>query len=205
MNEIDETSAVCISNVTNQDLAPFYKRFSKVIPLNSQTPLPIKNLYQTPETLGSDRIAGAAGAYALFPNRNILIVDAGTAIKYDFINLRGEYLGGSIAPGLDLKFKALHHFTGKLPLLEKNHQFEMSGSSTTHAIISGVMYGTLLEIQGFIDGYQKQNGEIQVIITGGDHSYFADRLKGTIFAEPNLVLKGLYEILKYNVHPTQAD
>jgi type III pantothenate kinase len=97
-----------------------------------------------------------------------------------------------------MKFKALHRFTGKLPLIEKSNDFQLTGNSTEQALLSGVMHGTLLEMQGFIDAYSVNNENLQVIMTGGDSSYFADRLKGTIFAEPNLVLKGLFEILKYN-------
>jgi type III pantothenate kinase len=189
---------VIISSVTNDDLGSFYQYFSNLIVLDFKTKVPLVKKYETPETLGNDRLAAAIGAWAMQPNHNTLVIDAGTAIKYDFVTGDGNYLGGSISPGVEMKFKALHRFTGKLPLIEKNKDFQLTGNSTEQALLSGVMYGTLLEMQGFIDAYSINNENMQVIMTGGDSSYFADRLKGTIFAEPNLVLKGLFEILKYN-------
>lgn len=190
--------SLIISNVTNTDLGSFYHYFSNIVVLDFNTKVPITNKYITPETLGNDRLAAAVGAWALYPNRNALIIDAGTAIKYDFVNQNGDYLGGSIAPGVEMKFKALHHYTGKLPLVEKSKVYELTGNSTEQALLSGVMFGTLMEMQGFVDTYSLKNKNLQVIMTGGDYPYFADKLKGTIFAEPDLVLKGLFEILKYN-------
>ena len=191
--------SLIISNVTNNELDTFYRYFSKLMVLDNNTKVPIIKKYKTPETLGNDRLAASVGAWSLFPQKNSLVVDAGTAIKYDFVNSNGEYLGGSIAPGVEMKFKALNHFTGKLPLIEKNKGYELTGTSTEDALVSGVMFGSLMEMQGFIDTYSEKYENIQVIMTGGDYPYFADRLKGTIFAEPDLILKGLFEILKYNV------
>ena len=191
--------SIIISCVTNDDLGSFYRRFAKLLVLDFNTKVPIIMKYKTPETLGNDRLAASVGAWSLFTQKNTLIIDSGTAIKYDFVNSNGEYLGGSIAPGVEMKFKALNHFTGKLPLIEKIKSFHLTGDSTETALLSGVMFGTLMEMQGFIDAYSEKNENIQVIMTGGDHTYFADRLKGAIFAEPDLVLKGLFEILKYNV------
>lgn len=190
---------VIISSVTNSDLGSFNGYFSNLVILNFETKVPVIKKYMTPETLGNDRLAAAVAASALFPQKNSLIIDAGTAIKYDFVNEKGEYLGGSIAPGVEMKFKALHHYTGKLPLIEKSKAYQLTGNSTEAALLSGVMFGTLLEMQGFVNEYLLRNKNINVIMTGGDFPFFADRLKGTIFAEPDLVLKGLFEILKYNV------
>ncbi len=195
---LPSTMPVIISSVTNDDLGSFYQYFSNLIVLDFKTKVPLVKKYETPETLGNDRLAAAIGAWAMRPNHSTLVIDAGTAIKCDFVTGDGNYLGGSISPGVEMKFKALHRFTGKLPLIEKNKDFQLTGNSTEQALLSGVMYGTLLEMQGFIDAYSINNENMQVIMTGGDSSYFADRLKGTIFAEPNLVLKGLFEILKYN-------
>jgi len=189
---------IIISSVTKDDLKSYHHYFTNLIILNFNTKVPITNQYKTPETLGNDRLAAAVGARAIFPNKNSLVIDAGTAIKYDFISNAGHYMGGSISPGVEMKFKALHHFTGKLPLIEKNTNFELIGDTTEKALLSGVMFGTMTEMQGFIDTYSANYENLQVILTGGDYTYFADRLKGTIFAEPNLVLKGLFEILKYN-------
>ncbi|MFM9944950.1 MAG: type III pantothenate kinase, partial [Bacteroidia bacterium] len=190
---------IIISSVTNDDLGSFYHYFSKLIVLDFKTNVPVIKKYRTPETLGNDRLAAAVGASVLFKDQNRLVIDTGTAIKYDFVNSKNEYIGGSISPGADMKFKALHHFTRKLPLTVKKVKYKLTGESTEEALLSGVMFGTLMEMQGFIDSYSEINENIKVIMTGGDHPYFAAKLKGTIFAEPDLVLKGLFEILKYNV------
>lgn len=190
---------IIISSVTNFDLTPFHNYFSNLIILDFNTKVPLIKQYTTPETLGNDRLAAAVAARAMHPATNCLIIDAGTAIKYDFVTNTGEYTGGSIAPGVEMKFKALNHFTHKLPLTDKSNVYQMTGKSTKEALLSGVMFGTFMEMQGFIDSYSIKNENLKIIITGGDYPYFVDRLKGTIFAEPDLVLKGLFEILKYNV------
>jgi len=195
---LDTNTPIIISSVTNDDLSSFQKDFKNLVILNSSTKLPVINNYKTPETLGNDRLSAVVGAVSLFPGENNLVIDAGTCIKYDFINSQAEYGGGSISPGTEIRFKALNHFTGKLPLVEKSKSFDLIGDSTTNAILSGVMFGTYLEMQGFINLYSEKNDNLKVIITGGDSAFFFDRLKGTIFAEPDLVLKGLFEILKYN-------
>ena len=196
---LPSTLPIIISSVTNFDLTPFHNYFSNLKILDFNTKVPVIKKYETPETLGNERLAAAVAAWAMYPKINCLVIDAGTAIKYDFVTNTGEYAGGSIAPGVEMKFKALHHFTHKLPLTEKSKGYEITGKSTKEALLSGVMFGTLMEMQGFIDSYSFKNKNLQVIMTGGDYPYFVDRLKGTIFAEPDLVLKGLFEILKYNV------
>jgi len=197
--ELPYDTPIIISCVTNDDLGSFYKHFTKLINLNHTTSLPISNRYKTPETLGNDRLAAVTGAAFLYEGKNILVIDAGTCIKYDFITADREYYGGSISPGIEMKFKALNQYTGKLPLVEKDNIFQLSGDSTVNAILSGVMMGSQMEMQGYIDAYADKYGDIEIIMTGGDQAFFANRLKGTIFAEPDLVLKGLLEILKNNV------
>lgn len=197
-DELDSETPLIISNVTNDSLTAFHQYFTYLIVLDHQTRIPISNQYKTPETLGNDRLAAVIGANGLYPGFNNLVVDIGTCIKYDFVTEKGVYIGGSISPGLDIKFKALNQFTGKLPLAQKSFSIREFGDSTESALISGVMFGTLSEIQGFIDRYNKLNKNINIILTGGDAPYFANKLKGTIFAEPDLVLKGLFEILNYN-------
>ncbi|MCB9252123.1 MAG: type III pantothenate kinase [Flavobacteriales bacterium] len=197
-NEVEKSIPVIISNVTNADTTPFYDRFNTLILLNHHTKLPIRNLYKTPETLGNDRLASVIAAWSLYPNQNNLVIDAGTCVKYDFVNFRGEYSGGSISPGLDIRFRSLNDFTGRLPLISKKLKYSPLGQSTDEAILSGVMYGLQSEMQGFIDHYEKDHKGLNIIMTGGDASYFSDKLKGTIFADSNLVLKGLYHILKHN-------
>lgn len=163
------------------------------------TPLPVINKYTTPETLGKDRLAGVVAASELFPSKDVLVVDAGTAITFDLITSEKIYTGGSIAPGLTLRFKALNYFTGRLPLLDATEYNALIGKDTKTSILSGVMTGTRLELEGFINEYKRFYPELQVVITGGDAKYFDKTLKFNIFAAPNLVLIGLKLILQHNL------
>ena len=170
----------------------------RFIPLTSYTPIPLKNLYETPKTLGKDRIAAVTGAWSLYPGHDILVIDAGTCITYDFVNKNGEYLGGGISPGIRMRFKALHTFTGKLPLIEPDDFDDLIGRSTRESILSGVLHGVTAEIREIIRLYREKYDEVIVIITGGDHQFLHNKLKINIFAVPDLVLLGLNEILDYN-------
>jgi type III pantothenate kinase len=170
----------------------------KFILLTNYTPVPVKNLYETPESLGKDRIAGSVGAWSLFPGRNILIIDAGTCITYDLVNRNGEYLGGGISPGLRMRFKAMNTFTGKLPLIEPDDYDGLIGRSTRESILSGVYNGVLGEIRETIRQYHDSFDELVVFITGGDSEFLHSKLKIDIFAAPELVLFGLNEIFDYN-------
>jgi type III pantothenate kinase len=167
--------------------------------LTADLPVPIQNRYKTPQTLGKDRLAAIVGATVLIPNQNILVVDAGTCITYDFITKRSEYLGGSILPGIVMRFKSMAHFTAKLPLIEKEELDSFIGTTTKTSMQTGVMQGVLHELIGFKMQYQEKFGNINVIVTGGDASYFESQLKNEIFAQPNLVLVGLNRILDYNI------
>ena len=166
--------------------------------LNPSTPLPITNCYETPHSLGNDRIALAVGATANFPNKNVLVIDAGTCITYDFINSKKEYLGGSISPGIHMRYNALHHFTSQLPLLESVDTAMLIGANTEGSIHSGIINGILVEIDGIIQRYTNQYPDIKVIVTGGNAKFFDKGLKNTIFANPNLLMEGLNKILDYN-------
>ncbi len=181
------------------DISSFVDNSSHILFLNRDTPLPIGNVYESKQTLGYDRIAAAAGAFQLFPNQKTLIIDLGTAAKYDYVNELGEFVGGMIAPGRSMRFEALHTFTGKLPLINSTVKPLLIGTSTSTCIESGVLNGMLAEINGIIEEYKKL-GEIQVIITGGDGSHFESQLKYPTFAAPNLILEGLNSILRYNVY-----
>jgi type III pantothenate kinase len=172
----------------------------KFILLTSNTPVPFKNLYLTPATLGKDRIAAVTGALSLFPGRNVLVIDAGTCITYDFLNVTGEYLGGGISPGIRMRFKAMHTFTGKLPLIEPGDFDDLIGRSTSESMLSGVYIGVTAEIREFIRLYREKFDDVIVIITGGDHEFLHKKLKINIFAVPDLVLFGLNEIFDYNDH-----
>lgn len=171
----------------------------KVLELNHATALPIENLYRTPQTLGADRLAGVVGAAHLFSGQNCLVIDAGTCLTYDFIDKDQRYHGGSISPGIDMKFKALHTFTGRLPLTQRTEESVLTGQTTQEALQSGVLFGTLAEVQGIIALYQQRFPSLTVVLCGGDASFFDRKVKATIFVIPELVLIGLHRILEHNV------
>ncbi|CAA6821105.1 MAG: Pantothenate kinase type III, CoaX-like (EC [uncultured Aureispira sp.] len=175
------------------------QHLNTVLQLSSKTRVPLQSQYQTPETLGNDRLAAVAGANALYPNEGVLVMDAGTCITYDFITAEATYMGGSILPGITMRFQALHELTAKLPLIEPVHLEHFIGTSTQTSIQTGVLYGVLHELRGFKLQYEQEFGNIKVIVTGGDASYFESQLKNEIFAQPKLVLIGLNKILNYNL------
>jgi type III pantothenate kinase len=167
--------------------------------LNRDTQIPLKNAYKTPETLGKDRIAAAVAAWHEFPGKDLLVIDAGTAITMDMVTKPGEFLGGAIAPGIDLRFKALHTFTGRLPLIKRKNINYLTGTSTEESINSGVINGIAAEIDGIIDKYKILYPDLITIFGGGDSKFLHKRLKNSIFALPNPVVNGLHTILNYNI------
>lgn len=167
--------------------------------LDPQLPLPIGNKYQTPHTLGVDRLAGVCGAQQLFPFQNSLVIDAGTCITYDLIDREGYFLGGGISPGLSMRFKAVHTFTARLPLVTPRSDAKLIGDSTESCIQSGVINGAVEEMKGIISRYSEQFEGLRVILCGGDALFFENQMKASIFASPELVLIGLNSILNYNV------
>jgi type III pantothenate kinase len=191
-----------IGSVVNE-LDDFYKALNIIIPtivFTSETKIPLTNLYQSASTLGSDRLSASVGAYYLYPNANVVVIDAGTCIKYNFTNSKNEYLGGGISPGIHMRFKALHEFTSKLPFIEADFLYtNLVGTSTTNSILSGVLNGSVAEIDGIIKDYKAQFADTICVLTGGDSEFLAKRLKNSIFAHQNLVLKGLNDILNYNL------
>lgn len=166
--------------------------------LTEKTSLPFQNLYQTGQTLGRDRIAAVAYAYEQFPQKNILVIDMGTCITYDILQADGKYLGGSISPGINMRFKALNAFTSKLPLVDSVDQISLIGNTTTTALQSGVINGVKAEIEGIIKEYSNFYEDLTILIGGGDNKYFDKRLKNSIFAAPNLVIEGLRVIFNHN-------
>jgi type III pantothenate kinase len=170
-----------------------------VLELDAATPLPLRNLYQTPETLGKDRLAAIVGAYALWPGEHCLVVDAGTCITCDFLHAEGSFLGGNISPGIELRLRAMHHFTARLPLAARGEVEEWIGRNTIEALRNGAQRGALLEIEGFIRYCEGRFGAIRILFTGGDADFFAKNMKSQIFVHPNLVLLGLNQILDHNV------
>lgn len=189
-----------LSSVINEDrsISEFLKLKSNFVEYSQDTLIPIKNNYKTPSSLGRDRLASAVGAASTFPKTNVLAIDAGTAIKYDFVTEKGEYLGGGIGPGMYLRFKSLHNYTDKLPLVDYEDFRDLVGKTTKESILAGVMQGFAAEIEGMIQRYKSEYDNIKVILTGGELKYFDKLLKSNIFADPNLVVKGLNKILSFN-------
>lgn len=197
------TISSCIfSSVTGENtglIEELTGKIQTVIELTHTTGIPIENNYLTPETLGKDRLAAIVGASTLMPKSDILVIDAGTAITYDFIDSNHRYSGGNIAPGLNLRLRALHEFTQKLPKVVPKAETPLLGNSTESAILSGALYGIVFEIDGYIDALKIKYPQLSTFLTGGSTFYFDTKLKNAIFAERNLVLIGLNRILLYNV------
>ncbi len=170
-----------------------------LVELTAATPLPFRNGYATPETLGKDRLAAVAGALARFPGENCLVIDAGTCITYDVLTKDGLYMGGNISPGIGLRFRSLQAFTASLPLVERAEVDNPIGRSTVTAIRNGVQLGAIWEMEGMIAAMQQQWKDLNVLLTGGDADFFEKNLKTRIFAHSDLVLEGLNKILTHNV------
>ena len=172
----------------------------EVLFLSHSTKLPFKNSYQTPQTLGVDRIALVSASVKHHSNSNVLIIDAGTCITYDFITSDNEYLGGAISPGIRLRYSSLNTFTANLPLLETKMPDVLIGNTTISSIHSGIGFGVLKEIDGIIDEYRERYEDLTVILTGGDANFLSKQLKNSIFANSNFLLEGLNYILEFNSH-----
>ena len=190
-----------ISHVTNLDQAVMLKlkKLVNLIELTYETKLPFNNKYLTPKTLGVDRLALIAGAQGQFPNKNVLVIDAGSCITFDFINQDGKYYGGDISPGIEMRYKAVNHYTANLPLLKKTEILPEMGNSTQNAIHRGVLNGVIQEIEGVISQYRTKYQKLTVVLTGGDTIFLAKNLKSSIFAIPNFLLEGLNSILIHNI------
>jgi len=167
--------------------------------LEADTALPIVNGYKTPQTLGKDRIAAVVGAYALFPGENCLVVDAGSCITYEFLSATGVYLGGNIAPGVKMRLRAMHEFTARLPEVELKGIEDWIGDSTKNAMNNGALLGTAFEIEGHVQKWATEAGNIRIILTGGDAALLLETMHLHAIHEPDLVLIGLNKILKHNV------
>lgn len=192
----------CIISSVSHPTHAFFENISTsidIVTLTDKTLLPILNKYNTPETLGTDRIAVACGGNMLHPNSNVLIFDAGSALTYEFVSDQGEYLGGGISPGLNMRFKALNDFTVKLPLVKSPKNLELLGKSTETCIQMGTVNGIICEIEGIISQFEQYYSNLRVILTGGDSDFFVKNLKNSIFAVQFLVEIGLNRILNYNV------
>ena len=182
----------------DKDFMENLKKSFDVLVLGSNTNLPFTNLYKTPKTLGIDRLALVSASVQQFPDNNVLIIDAGTCITYDFINTKNEYLGGAISPGIRMRYKSLNNLTANLPLLETEIPNSWIGDSTENSIHSGVVFGILNEIDGIIEDYKQKYSDLTVILTGGDAKFLSKQLKSSIFANSNFLLEGLNFILQFN-------
>ncbi len=190
----------CIISTVKKSLPRYYdflNRTKKCIELTHKTKLPINNKYKTPKTLGRDRLAAAIGAYASFPTKNNAVIDIGTCVKFDFIDKNGIYYGGNIAPGVELRLKAMHHFTAALPSIRQKEPKNLLGLSTEEAMNNGAVLGVVFEIESFIRHLRAEKGPINVILTGGGASFFGEIVKSKIFVDSYIVLKGLNKIADY--------
>ncbi|WP_195715282.1 type III pantothenate kinase [Ancylomarina sp. 16SWW S1-10-2] len=173
-------------------------KFEKLIFFDQNIPTPLVNLYESKETLGYDRLAACVGANSICPNTNLLVIDAGTAITFDFVSAANAYLGGTISPGLSMRFKALNSFTKKLPLLKQSDSFSLIGKNTEGAIISGVQNSILFEVDSYINKLNETHSNTNVFLTGGDSGFIYSKLKHNAIHRNNLLLVGLDAILDYN-------
>jgi len=189
-----------ISSVSDLDTSKVLnlENFTKIILLDHKSKVPFVNKYKSPNTLGVDRIALASAAVTKYPNQNVLAIDAGTCVTYDFIDSDKKYLGGAISPGIAMRYRSLHQYTANLPLLEPN-EFKLIGKDTNSSIHSGVLNGLIKEIDGIIDQYKTNYTNLTVVLTGGGTIFLAKKLKSTIFANPNFLLEGLNSILIHNL------
>ncbi len=167
--------------------------------LDMQTRLPVMNAYHSPETLGADRLALVAGAYAQFPDKNNLVISLGTCITYNLIQKNKAFRGGAISPGMQMRLRAMHDYTDKLPLVPVSGEVLLLGYDTETSMRSGAINGMAAEIDGMIGAFAAQYPDFNAVLTGGDAPFFEGKLKSKIFADPDLSLKGLNLILKHNV------
>lgn len=190
-----------VSNVNThfEDITELLQHKTNYLPFNHFTKLPFTNQYQTPQTLGLDRIALAAAASNFAGEQNILVISLGTCVTFEFLNRNLAYLGGAISPGLNMRLQAMNHFTAKLPLLTVSEPAHFNGNTTESCMQSGAFYGILAEINSRIDWYKNEFGPTEILLSGGDCFLFEKHLKNALFAHPYLTLFGLNKILTYNV------
>ncbi len=182
----------------SKSMSRYFDQHDKYLIMSSDLQLPFHNTYESPSTLGRDRLAAVAGAWSLFPQENNLVIDVGSCITYDLITKTGEYIGGNISPGVYMRLQAMHKFTDQLPQVDPPARYMEMGTDTRTALQVGACLGAELEISGFIGKYKRKFRNLNVLLTGGGAHFFVNRLKTKIFASPHLVLQGLNEILSYN-------
>ena len=194
---VDTAIISSVSLISTEDI----ETLSHILPLHQlswESKLPFTNRYASPETLGADRLALAAAAVLHYPEKNVLVIDAGTCVTYDFVSAAGEYLGGAISPGLQMRYKALNNYTSRLPLLHPEEVTNIIGDTTSSSIHSGIVNGLGREIEGVIEQYESRYEFLTVILTGGDAQFLSKSLKKAIFAHSNFLPEGLNFLLEYN-------
>ena len=194
---IQKAAVASVAKLNGTQRKGLENRF-KLFEINHQTKLPFTNCYKTPKTLGVDRMVLVSAATVKFFNKNVLIIDAGTCVTFDFVTANKEYLGGAISPGIRMRYQSLNHFTANLPLLETQLPDQIVGNSTSASIHSGVVNGLVNEIDGVIAEYNQKYSDLTVILTGGDANFLSKQLKSSIFANSNFLLEGLNYILQFN-------
>ncbi len=205
-NELKGAIFSSVANHSRELIDYLDSTFDPFLELNNHTDLPLKNKYKTRETLGYDRIAAVTGAHTIFPENNVLVIDAGTAITFDMVTRESEYIGGNISPGLSMRFRALNKYTSRLPLLDYTETgSEFLGNSTDEAIILGVTWGLIHEIEGYIHEVSHRFENLKVILTGVDANLFDKKLKSSIFVVSHLNLIGLNRILDHNARKIEKE
>lgn len=201
-----ERAIVSSTRGDGEEAAAALRRFvRRCLEFTPRTPVPLRNAYLTPESLGRDRLAAAVGAAALFPATPVLVVDFGTALTLDLVTADGTFRGGFISPGVRMRFRALHDYTARLPLCAPTAEQLPLGDTTERCIAQGVMAGVTHEIEGHVARLEAEHAGLRTIFTGGDAKYFVKRIKNTIFADRNLVFRGLDRILEYNASEEVSD
>lgn len=198
LNKVNVTDVVISSVVSQEQLAGIKKYWNDAIVIDSKSTLPFHNNYATPGTLGIDRICNVMYAYTHSPSNVAIVIDLGTCIKFDILDKEKGYLGGSISPGIQIRYKSLNDYTGNLPLLNDTTPLNLIGTTTKDSIHSGVINGVRMEIEGFMREYANKFDDLTFFMTGGDLEHFDLESKNDIFADENLTLIGLYEIYRYN-------
>ena len=188
-----------VCSVTDITLNLEKYNFNNVHFVSSSSNIPFENLYLSKDSLGNDRIALVSSASISYPGKNVLIIDAGSCITYDFINDKNQYLGGAISPGLNMRYKSLNEFTSKLPLVSLESSDKLIANQTIDSINVGVANGVVFEIEGFVRQYLSEYDNLTVILTGGNSDFLSNQLKISIFANQNFLLEGLNNLIKLNI------
>ena len=188
-------SSVIDHHTAIEELLAAKTKFHK---LSHLTKLPFTTPVGKPETIGADRLALCAAAVHYYPKKNNLIIGIGSCVTYNFVNKYQEFIGGAISPGMEMRLKAMHQFTAKLPLVKADSNVPLMGYDTTTNLLTGAVLGLSKEIDGFVDAYKEKFGNFNVLLTGGDLVHLAPHLKNKIFADPDLIFKGLYAISEVN-------